>query len=281
MSAPGWALVSTCPAPTWLRLTGAAEPTVLLPRAGRDCGALGGRKVRRMPWGAGHRSGVPGTAAPGCPDGHADRTAAAVAASACWQILRLGGRASGLRCPLRTGRGLRVSAATGSGRGPASAARVQPAPPSPPRLLVQAVAELLPDVGHGRPLQRQGFLDSDGPVQQQSGGTGFALYPIRCLRQWVGAPPLLLGGGFVPFGELHEPVLYPQMGACCRAGCGRWESSVRGETAGPRCPPQPRSGPRRSYWPTGSAFARRRGQRPERMTRRAPVRDRAHSPAAR
>jgi hypothetical protein len=113
-----------------------------------------------------------GTAAPGCPDGRADRTAAAVAASACWQILRLGSCASGLRCPLRTGCGLRVSAATGSGRGPASAARVQPAPPGPPRLLVQAVAELLPDVGHGRPLRRQGFLDSDWPVRQQSGARG-------------------------------------------------------------------------------------------------------------
>lgn len=155
----------------------AVDRCMLLPRAGRDCGALGGRKVRRMPWGAGHRSGVPGTAAPGCPDGRADRTAAAVAASACWQILRLGGRASGLRCPLRTGRGLRVSAATGSGRGPASAARVQPAPPGPPRLLVQAVAELLPDVGHGRPLQRQGFLDSDGPMRQQSGGHGVRALP--------------------------------------------------------------------------------------------------------
>jgi hypothetical protein len=56
VSAPGWAPVSTGSAPTWLRLT--VQPTVLLPRAGRDCGALGGRKVRRMPWVAGHRSGV-------------------------------------------------------------------------------------------------------------------------------------------------------------------------------------------------------------------------------
>jgi hypothetical protein len=280
VSAPGWALVSTCPAPTWLRLTGAAEPTVLLPRAGRDGGALGGRKVRRMPWVAGHRSGVRYGRAwvsgrPRGPDGCGSGRVRVLA------DIALGGRASSLRCPLRTGRGLRVSAATGSGRGPASAARVQRATPGPPRLLVQAVAELLPDVGHGRPLQRQGFLDSDGPVRQQSGGTGFALYRVRCLRQWVGAPPLLLGGGFVPFGELHEPVLYPQIGACCRAGCGRWESSVRGETAGPRCPPQPRSGPRRSWWPTGSASARRRGQRRERTRRTAPARDRAHSPAAR
>jgi hypothetical protein len=50
----------------------------------------------------------------------------------------------------------------------------------------------------------KGFLGSDGPVRQQSGGTGFALYRVRCLRQWVGAPPSLLGGGFVPFGELHD-----------------------------------------------------------------------------
>ena len=59
-----------------------------------------------------------------------------------------------------------------------------------------------------------------GRYGSNPGGTGVALYRVRCLRQWVGAPPLLLGGGFVPFGELHEPVLYPQIGACCRVGVG-------------------------------------------------------------
>jgi hypothetical protein len=280
VSAPGWALVSTCPAPTWLRLTGAAEPTVLLPRPGRDCGALGGRKVRRRPWVAGHRSGVRYGRAwvsrrprgpDGCGSGRVRVLADITARRPCIRPALSAAdrtRPAGVRCyRKRSQAGVRCS-------GAANAAR--PATPIGP-----GGRELLPDVGHGRPLQRQGFLDSDGPVPQQSGGTGFALYRVRCLRQWVGAPPLLLGGGFVPFGELHEPVLYPQIGACCRAGCGRWGLSVRGETAGPRCPLQPRGGPPRSSWPTGSASARRRGRRRERTRHTAPAQDRAHSPAAR
>jgi hypothetical protein len=170
----------------WLRLTGVAEPTVLLPRAGRDCGPRGGRKVRRMPWVAGHRSGVPGTAAPGCPDGRADRTATAVAASAYGR--HCGYAAVHPACAVRCGQdaACRCPLLQEAVAGPASAARVQPAPPGPPRLLVQAVAELLPDVGHGRPLQRQGFLDSDGPMRQQSGGHG-----VRALPRQV---PAAVGG---------------------------------------------------------------------------------------
>jgi hypothetical protein len=257
----------------WLRLTGVAEPTVLLPRAGRDCGTRGGRKVRRMPWGAGHRSGVPGTAAPGCPDGRADRTAAAVAASACWQILRLRGRASGLRCPLRTGRGLQVSAATGSGRragvrcsGAASAAR--PATPAGPGGRGAAPGRRSWPAAPAPGLPRFGWADAAairgarGSRSTASGACGSGSVHHRCCSAGASCLSASCMNRFCT----HRSALVVAL---------VWavESSVRGGTAGPRCPPQPRSGPRRSCWLTGSASARRRGRTRERTRHRAPAQD--------
>jgi hypothetical protein len=62
------------------------------------------------------------------------------------------------QCPLRT---LPQSAVAGLQEAvarPASAGRVQPAPPGVPDLAAEPLAELLAHVGHGRPLQGQGLL---------------------------------------------------------------------------------------------------------------------------